>query len=84
MVKGAKDIEKKIIEILAFNLDINPEKITPESRLVEDLGMDSFKAVELNFELKDKFGVEIPDEDFKKIKKVKDIFDYILNNIKRR
>jgi len=33
-----KEIEKKTIEILAERLDIAPEKIKPESNLVEDLG----------------------------------------------
>jgi acyl carrier protein len=42
--------------------------------------MDSFSAVELIFEVKEKFGIDIPQEDFSKIKKVKDIIKYISNH----
>lgn len=44
MSKNIKEIEKKIIQILADKLDIDAEKIKPESKLMEDLGMDSFGA----------------------------------------
>jgi len=72
-----KEIEKKVKEILADRLDIDLEKIKLESRLVEDLGMDSFGAVELGFELKEKFSTEIPPEDMVNIRSVKDIVEYI-------
>jgi len=32
--------------------------------MIEDLGMDSFASIELGFELTDKTGVDIPDQDF--------------------
>ena len=69
--------ENKVKEILADILDIDLGNIKIESDLVKDLEMDSFKAVELTFEIKDKFGIEIPEEDYKKIRKVKDIVEYI-------
>lgn len=40
-----KQIQEKVIKILAENLNIDPKKITPSSRLVEDLGVDSFKMI---------------------------------------
>lgn len=39
MPKDVKEIEQKVIQILADRLDVNPEKIRPESKLVEDWGM---------------------------------------------
>ncbi len=77
MIKDTKEIEKKVIQILSDKLSIDAEKINIESKLVEDLGMDSFGAIEVAFELEDAFGIEIPDKDFAKAKLVKDIIDYI-------
>jgi acyl carrier protein len=76
-----ENIEKTIKEVLADRLDIDIKKVKNDLTLSGDLGMDSFGAVELIFELKDKFGIEIPQEDFVTIKKVKDIIEYISSRI---
>ena len=52
-------------------------KINLDSRLVEDLGVDSFGSVEIAFELEEKFGIKIPDEALYEAKIVKHIVDYI-------
>ena len=69
-------------EIIADRLDVAMEKVTPDALLAKDIGMDSFGAVELTFELKDRFGIEIPQDDFSKIKKVEDIVEYIYDHLK--
>jgi acyl carrier protein len=71
------EIESKVKEILAGKLNFESGKIEPGSRLVEDLGMDSFSSIEAVFELEEKFDMKIPDEDIAKAKTVKDIVDYI-------
>ena len=68
-----KEIEDKVKEILAKELNIKKENITPERRLIEDLGMDSFKAIEIIFEIEDSFGKRIKDSEIKNIKTVRDI-----------
>ncbi|MBL7132441.1 MAG: acyl carrier protein [Candidatus Omnitrophica bacterium] len=73
MAKPAKDIEKEVIQILAEKLDLDVEKIKPESKLMEDLGMDSFMSVEFTFELKEKFDIDISPEEFSNVKKVEDV-----------
>jgi len=72
-----KEIEEKVKEILSEELGIKKEAITPEKRLIEDLGMDSFKAIELMFEIEDKFNIEIKEDDMKNIKRVRDAVKYI-------
>jgi len=72
-----KEIEEKVKEILAKELNIKKENITPEKRLIEDLGMDSFKAIEVVFALRDEFGFDIPQEEMKNLIIVKDIINYI-------
>ena len=77
MPKDTKSIEKKIIQILADKLDIDAKRIKLESKLMDDLGMDSFLAVEFNFELKENFGIDVPQEEIANIKTVKEVIEFI-------
>jgi acyl carrier protein len=72
-----KNTEKKVIDILSGYFNVSSENIKPSSRLVEDLGIDSMSLVELIFELKEQFGVEIKKEDIVKIRTIKDVTDFI-------
>jgi acyl carrier protein len=84
MITDKKKLEKMIKEIIADRLDLDIKKIKKDAILRKDLGMDSFGAVELAYELKEKFGLEIPQEDFIKIQKVQDIVEYISNHVSER
>ena len=75
-----KEIEQKVKEILADRLDIDIKKIKLDSDLVDDLGMDSFKAVELAFAVREEFGVGIKESKFSQINTVRDIVRYIINH----
>lgn len=81
MAINKKEIEKKVIEILAEKLNIKAEKIKPESNLTDDLGMDSFGAIEVMFEVEEKFGIRIEEDDMKDLHIVKDVITYIKNKV---
>jgi acyl carrier protein len=68
---------EKIRKIVAQQLDLDPETITAESRLIEDLKADSLDIVELIMDLEQDFGVEIPDDDLPNIKTIGDIVNYL-------
>lgn len=72
-----QEITQKVIEIVAQQLEIEADKIKPESSFTEDLKADSLAVVELVLALEEAFGVEIPDEDTENIKTVKDAIVYI-------
>jgi len=74
-----KEIEQKVIQILSDRLNIDAQKIKPDSKLVEDLGMDSFGAIEVMFEVEEKFGIKVEEDDMKNLHIVKDIITYIEN-----
>ena len=85
MAKMNKDIvERKIKMILADHLDINLQEITNHASLRDDLGLDSFGAVEFIFELENKFEMKIPDEDLKNIKTVSDVVKYITSQVLKK
>ena len=70
----------KIRTILAEQLDIDENTITPDSLLVEDLGADSLDAIDIVMSVEDEFGIEVPDEIIEKIESVSDITSYVENN----
>ena len=69
--------EAKIIDIIANQLGVDKEMVTPAANIVDDLGADSLDVVELVMALEEAFDTEIPDEDAEKIRTVQDIFDYV-------
>jgi acyl carrier protein len=71
------EIETTVKEIIAKQLTMDVSKISPESRLVDELGIDSFGSVEVAFELEEKFDLKIPDAALYEAKTVKNIVDYI-------
>ena len=63
--------------LVAEQLGVDNEKITPESSFIEDLGADSLDLVELIMALEEEFDIEIPDEIAANLKTVQDAMDYI-------
>ena len=56
--------------ILAENLSVPEDKVTPESRFQEDLDADSLDLVEAVLALEEEFGVTIPEEEMEGVKTV--------------
>ena len=71
------EIETIVKEVLAKQLSMDVSRVQLDSRLVEDLGVDSFGSVEISFELEERFGIKIPDAALYEAKLVKHIVDYI-------
>lgn len=71
----------KMKDILVEQLECNPEDITMESLLVDDLGADSLDAIDIVMSVEDTFKVEVPDEIIEKIETVGDIVNYIEDHI---
>ena len=71
----------KMKDILVEQLECNPEDITMESLLVDDLGADSLDAIDIVMSVVDTFKVEVPDEIIEKIETVGDIVNYIEDHI---
>ena len=62
---------------LAKQFEIDPETITAETNIVDDLGADSLDVVELIMSLEDSFGITINDDDAAKLSTVGAIVDYL-------
>ena len=70
----------KIKEILAEQLSVDPDKITMNSLLEEDLDADSLDAIDIVMSIEGEFQVEVPDEVIADMKSVGDIVNFIENN----
>jgi acyl carrier protein len=71
------EVESKIIEIIAESLRVEKSKITPQSRLVEDLGADSLDQVEIVMAIDAAFGIDTSDEEASKIITISDAVAFV-------
>jgi acyl carrier protein len=67
----------KVRSIIAEQLGVKVEEVTPQASFIDDLGADSLDTVELVMALEEEFGIEIPDEDAEKMSTVGDAIKYI-------
>ena len=70
-------VADKVKSIIAEQLGVKIEEVTPEASFIDDLGADSLDTVELIMALEEEFNIEIPDEDAEKMTKVGDAIKYI-------
>ena len=66
-------------DTLATMFKLDPETITMETNLIDDIGADSLDIVELIMALEDNFGISISDEDAANLVTVRKICDYLDN-----
>ncbi len=71
---------EKLRDILAEQLEAEPDSITLETDIANDLGADSLDVVELAMTVEDEFNVVIPDEAIEGLKTVADVVDFIEAN----
>lgn len=64
-------------EMIVNELNLKEDVITPEARIIEDLGADSIDAANLIFEIEDKFEIALSDEETQNIKTVGDLIKII-------
>ncbi len=77
----AEDILAKVKKIVAEQLGVDEEKVTPEASFIEDLGADSLDVVDLVMAFEEAFGIEIPDEDVQNIRTVGDVVNYLKSKL---
>lgn len=68
---------EKVKGILVDELQLNPDDITMDAELVNDLGVNSLELADLIMVCEEKFDIEISDDDIRKFITVADICDYL-------
>ena len=72
---------EKLFAIVCNGLDLDASEISLDADLREDFDADSLDMVDLIMDVEDEFGVEVPDEVLDKLITVKDVVDYIEENM---
>ena len=82
-----KTIEERVKAVIAEQLNVNEEQVTPEASFLDDLGADSLDLVELIMAFEEEFADaidgEIPEEDAEKLLTVGDVNKYIEKKAKK-
>jgi acyl carrier protein len=71
------NVEEKVKDIIAEELGVERDKLTPEASFMEDLGADSLDTVELVMAFEKEFDIDIPDEEAEKLRTVGDALKYL-------
>ena len=75
-------VQDRVIDIVAEQLGVEKEKVTPETSFVNDLGADSLDTVELVMELEEEFDINIPDDAAEKIQTIGEAVRHIEEHVK--
>ena len=78
------DVANKVTEIIAKQLGVKLEEVTPQATFIDDLGADSLDTVEIVMALEEEFKIEIPDEDAEKMTNVGEAVKYIEEKTKAK
>lgn len=68
---------EEIKSIISEELDIDPERITENTSLADDIGADSLDVVDLIMSIEDKFQMTIPTEAIKDVTTVGELCEAI-------
>jgi acyl carrier protein len=73
----AMSAEDRLRKIIAKELSVSEDEVTPDASFIDDLNADSLDLVELIMALEEEFNIKISDEEADKIKTVRDAMDYV-------
>ncbi|HKS57761.1 MAG TPA: acyl carrier protein [Steroidobacteraceae bacterium] len=71
------DIARAVTAQIAAVLGEQPERITPDMNLAQDLGADSLDSVSLVLAIEDRFDIDMPDEDVEQLRTVQQLIEYV-------
>ncbi|GAA2414077.1 hypothetical protein GCM10010191_24980 [Actinomadura vinacea] len=79
MAVSEKEILDGLAEIIDEIVGVDKSEVTPEKNFIDDLDIDSLSMVEIAVAAQDKFDVEIPDDELRNLKTVKDVINFVQN-----
>ena len=78
------EIEQKVRAFLIDDLEIDEDKVFPESRLKEDMGIDSQDYVDIVAVVLSTFGIKVNIEKMKAVKTLSQFIDYLEEELKQK
>ncbi len=77
-----EEIDAKVREFLIEDLEIDQEKIKPEGKLKDDIGIDSLDFVDIVVIVENKFGFKIKPEEMAGVTTLKEFCDYVERKVR--
>jgi acyl carrier protein len=74
-IESTKDTFDRVREIMVKLFELEPEQITLQAHLVNDLDLDSIDAVDMIVEIQSKSGVTVNEEAFQNLRTIADVVE---------
>lgn len=68
---------ERVKKILVDTIGCDPDKVTLDAKIIDDIGADSLDVVEIVMSVEEEFGVEFPVGEEQKIVLVKDVVEWV-------
>jgi acyl carrier protein len=75
------DYFDRVVQIIAEELNIEPDELTMETHITDDLNADSLDAMEVILKIEEEFDVEIPDDIVQTIQTIADVVEFLDNHV---
>ncbi len=66
-----------LVKMLTDLLEISPTDIRPDTRIFDDLDLDSLQLYELVVDLEEVYSIRMPDEDLDNVTSIEDVVDLV-------
>ncbi len=74
------DYYERVVQIIAEELGVDPDELSMETHITDDLDADSLDAMEVILKIEEEFDVEIPDDLVQRIQTIADVVEFLDNN----
>ncbi len=75
------DYFERVVQIIAEELNIEPDELTLDTHITDDLNADSLDAMEVILKIEEEFDVEIPDDIVQTIQTIADVVEFLDNHV---
>ncbi|HWC10862.1 MAG TPA: phosphopantetheine-binding protein [Acidimicrobiales bacterium] len=83
-VDGTIQVDDKVRRIIAVHLDVDAGRLSPATRLGEDLCVDSLTAVEILMVLEDEFDIALPEDEVGELRTYADLVNVVADRVAAR
>ena len=78
-----EEILARVIELMADSFEMDPAEIVSTAHLFDDLDLDSIDAIDLVVCLEEEIGLQVAEDELRKIALVQDVVDLVHRKLER-
>ena len=75
------EIQTRIVDMMVETFELERDSITPDSKLYEDLELDSIDALDMVVKLQDLTQRRVAEEELRELRTIGDVVDLVENNL---